>query len=67
MSKQPECKKCSDYIQHGPALCGDCLEFAIGEIKDCLRLMESASQGSLPKTEFCTMLRAVLELLEPKS
>lgn len=25
MSKQPECKVCGDYINHGPVICEDCI------------------------------------------
>ena len=27
MSSMPECKRCGNYVYHGPVICGDCMEY----------------------------------------
>ena len=32
MSSMPECKRCGNYVHHGPVICDDCLTSVLDEV-----------------------------------
>ena len=32
MSSLPECKRCGNYVHHGPVICDDCLTSVLDEV-----------------------------------
>ena len=56
MSSMPECKKCGDYIHHGPILCDECGGKLLEERERQQAEIERLRKGIRVAIEYCDIL-----------